>query len=105
MKYLLVIGDGMADNPVPELGDKTPLQAANIPTMDRLAAKGIMGSVNTCPKPLPAGSEIAILSIFGCDPLQWFAGRSPWWQQPGDPCGKETATAATWCPWRTGDAL
>jgi 2,3-bisphosphoglycerate-independent phosphoglycerate mutase len=92
MKYLLVIGDGMADNPVPELGDKTPLQAANIPTMDRLAAKGIMGSVNTCPKPLPAGSEIAILSIFGCDPLQWFTGRSP------------MEAAALGIPMREGDA-
>ena len=45
MKYLLFIGDGIADNPVPELGGKTPLQHAFIPTIDSLAAKGIMGSV------------------------------------------------------------
>ena len=77
MKYILVIGDGMADNPVPELGGKTPLQAANIPTLDRLAAGGVMGNVCNCPKPLPAGSETAILSIFGCDPLRYFTGRSP----------------------------
>ncbi|MEG1593701.1 MAG: 2,3-bisphosphoglycerate-independent phosphoglycerate mutase [Oscillibacter sp.] len=77
MKYLLVIGDGMADNPVAELGGKTPLQAADIPTIRRLAAKGVVGHVVNCPKPLPAGSETAILSIFGCDPLQYFTGRSP----------------------------
>lgn len=77
MKYLLVIGDGMADNPVPELGGKTPLQVAKKPTIDRLAARGKMGHVCNCPKPLPAGSETAILSIFGCDPLRYFTGRSP----------------------------
>ncbi len=77
MKYLLVIGDGMADNPVPELGGKTPLEIANIPAIDALAQKGILGSVVNCPKPLPAGSETAILSIFGCDPLRYFTGRSP----------------------------
>jgi len=77
MKYILIIGDGMADNPVPELGGKTPLQAASIPTIDRLAARGVVGHVSNCPKPLPAGSETAILSIFGCDPLRYFTGRSP----------------------------
>lgn len=77
MKYLLVIGDGMADNPVEELDGKTPLQAAPHPTIDRLAAKGIVGSVVNCPKPLPAGSETAIMSIFGCNPLRYFTGRSP----------------------------
>lgn len=77
MKYILVIGDGMADNPVPELNGKTPLQAAAIPTIDALAARGAVGHVVNCPKPLPAGSETAILSIFGCDPLRYFTGRSP----------------------------
>lgn len=77
MKYILVIGDGMADNPVPELGGKTPLEAAKKPTIDRLAAQGRMGNVINCPEPLPAGSETAILSIFGCDPLRYFTGRSP----------------------------
>ena len=77
MKYILVIGDGMADNPVPELGGKTPMQAAVTPMMDSLASAGMVGSVVNCPKPLPAGSETAILSIFGCDPLQYFTGRAP----------------------------
>lgn len=77
MKYVLVIGDGMADNPVPELGDKTPLEYANIPVMDALAAKGVMGSVKNCPDSLPAGSDTAITSIFGCDPLKYYTGRAP----------------------------
>lgn len=77
MKYLLIIGDGMADNPVEELGGKTPLQVAKHPTIDHMAASGIVGSVVNCPKPLPAGSETAILSIFGCDPREYFTGRSP----------------------------
>ena len=77
MKYILIIGDGMADNPVPELDNKTPLQAASIPAMDRTAARSIVGNVVNCPAPLPAGSETAILSIMGCDPLRYFTGRSP----------------------------
>ena len=77
MKYILVIGDGMADNPVPALGNKTPLQAAHKPCIDALAAHGVVGHVLNVPKGLPAGSETAILSIFGCDPRKYFTGRSP----------------------------
>ena len=77
MKYILIIGDGMADNPVEALGGKTPLEAANIPTIDRLSENGLLGSTVNCPKPLPAGSETAILSIFGYDPRTYFTGRSP----------------------------
>ena len=54
MKYVLVIGDGMADNPVPELGNKTPLQVVNKDAIDQLARKGTVGSVVNCPKGLPA---------------------------------------------------
>ena len=77
MKHLLVIGDGMADNPVPALGGKTPLEVANIPGIDALAADGFVGQVRTVPIGLPAGSETAILAIFGCDPSVYFTGRSP----------------------------
>ena len=77
MKYILVIGDGMADNPVPELNSKTPLQRANIPVLDSLAARGEVGSVKTCPEGLPAGSDTAILSIMGADPRVCYTGRSP----------------------------
>lgn len=77
MKYILVIGDGMADNPVASLGDKTPLEYANIPTIDRLAAGGVLGSTVNCPEGLPPGSDTAILSIFGHDPRVCYTGRSP----------------------------
>lgn len=77
MKYILIIGDGMADNAVPELGGKTPLQAAEKPCIDAMAAKSRLGSVLTVPGSLPPGSDTAILSIFGCDPLKYFTGRSP----------------------------
>lgn len=77
MKYILVIGDGMADNPVEQLDGKTPLQYASIPVMDSLAAKGEVGSVKNCPDGLPAGSDTAILSIFGADPNACYTGRSP----------------------------
>jgi 2,3-bisphosphoglycerate-independent phosphoglycerate mutase len=77
MKYVLVIGDGMADNPVPELGSKTPLQYAKIPAIDALAAKGELGSVTNCPEGLPPGSDTAILSIFGADPRVCYTGRAP----------------------------
>ena len=77
MKYILVIGDGMADNPLPELDGKTPLEAAAKPAIDALAQHGLLGSVLTVPKTLPPGSDTAILSIFGCDPLRYFTGRSP----------------------------
>lgn len=77
MKYILVIGDGMADNPVESLGGKTPLQYAKTPVLDALAAKGEVGAVKNCPDSLPAGSDTAILSIFGADPLQCYTGRSP----------------------------
>ncbi|GHV08614.1 phosphoglycerate mutase [Clostridia bacterium] len=77
MKYLIIIGDGMADNPIPALDNRTALQAAHIPTMDRLAQQGRLGLVKTVPDSLPPGSDTAILSIFGCDPEKYFTGRSP----------------------------
>lgn len=77
MKYILVIGDGMADRPVPDLDGKTPLQYAKTPTMDKLASAGVTGTVLTIPEGLPAGSDTAILSIFGCDPRNCYSGRAP----------------------------
>lgn len=76
-RYILVIGDGMADNAVPELDGKTPLQVAKKPHIDALAAKAEVGSVLTVPPTMPPGSDTAILSIFGCDPCKYFTGRSP----------------------------
>ena len=77
MKYILLIGDGMADNPVPELDGKTPLEAAKKPFIDRLAAQSMLGTVLNVPRNQPPGSDTAILSIFGCDPNTYFTGRSP----------------------------
>jgi len=77
MKFVLIIGDGMADDPLAELGGKTPLQYANIPAMDMLAGSGVFGNVLTVPEGMSAGSDTAILSIFGCDPRSCFAGRAP----------------------------
>ena len=77
MKYILYIGDGMADNPVAGLGGKTPLEAASIPTIDMLASKGIVGSVKNVPEGLPAGSDTAILSILGNDISDKYSGRAP----------------------------
>ncbi len=77
MKYLILIGDGMADRPLKELGGKTPLMAARTPNMDALARHGELGLVRTIPEGLPKGSEIANLSIFGYDPRLYYTGRGP----------------------------
>jgi 2,3-bisphosphoglycerate-independent phosphoglycerate mutase len=77
MKYLLIVGDGMADYPVPELGNKTPLQAANKPNMDMIAAKGRNGLLRTVPEGLTPGSGTAIISVLGYDPTKYYSGRGP----------------------------
>ena len=77
MKYILIIGDGMADYPIPELGNKTPLEVAQKPNMDSIAAKGQNGLLNTIPDGLSAGSDVAILSVLGYDPKQFYTGRGP----------------------------
>ncbi len=77
MKYVVVIGDGMADRPVKELGYKTPLQVAFKPNMDRLAKEGIVGKVRTIPEGLHPGSDIANLNIMGYDPKKYYKGRAP----------------------------
>ena len=77
MKYLLIVGDGMADYPVPELDTKTPLQAANKPNMDMIATKGCSGLLRTVPEGLTPGSGTAILSVLGYDPTRYYTGRGP----------------------------
>ena len=77
MKYILVIGDGMADNPVPELDGRTPLEASDKPFIDTLAERGVLGSVLNVPEGFPPGSDTAIMSIFGCDPHFCYSGRAP----------------------------
>lgn len=77
MKYIVVLGDGMSDEPVPALGGKTPLEAANTPAMDDLASKGELGMVQNVPAGMSPGSEVANLSVMGYDPEVYFTGRSP----------------------------
>lgn len=77
MKYIVLIGDGMADRPLRELGNKTCLQVARTPNMDRLASEGIVGMVKTLSDDLPAGSDVANLSILGYDPKRYYTGRGP----------------------------
>ena len=77
MKYLVILGDGMADYPLEELGNKTPLEYANTPMMDSLAQKGEMGLVHTIPEGMSPGSDTANLSVLGYNPKKYYSGRSP----------------------------
>ena len=77
MKYVIVIPDGCADDPVPELGNRTPLQAANVPNMDRVAREGVCGLSDNVPPTLTPASDVATLSLFGYDPLKVYTGRAP----------------------------
>lgn len=77
MKYIVVLGDGMADKPIEELGNKTPLEYANTPTMDALAAVSEIGMVHTVPTGMKPGSDTANLSVLGYNPKKYYSGRSP----------------------------
>src|SRR5436190_17052904 len=77
MKYAIVIPDGAADEPQFDLGDRTPLQAARLPNIDRVAQLGVVGRMNNVPKPLTPASDVATLSLFGYDPLEVYTGRAP----------------------------
>ncbi|RLB22387.1 MAG: cofactor-independent phosphoglycerate mutase, partial [Deltaproteobacteria bacterium] len=75
-KYIFLVGDGMGDYPLDELGGKTPLEVANTPNMDRIAACRI-GLVKTIPNGMPPGSDVANLSLLGYDPKKYHTGRAP----------------------------
>jgi 2,3-bisphosphoglycerate-independent phosphoglycerate mutase len=77
MKYIILLGDGMADRPRQDLGGKTCLQAARTPNLDRLATSGQVGMVRTVPQGFPPGSDVANLSVMGYDPRKFYTGRSP----------------------------
>lgn len=77
MKYLVLLGDGMADFPLEELGGRTPLEAAHTPAMDSVARDGVTGLFCPIPDSLPPGSDIGNLSVFGYDPRETFSGRAP----------------------------
>jgi len=77
MKYIIVLGDGMADEPIAELSGKTPLEYANTPMMDRLSSVAEVGMVHTIPEGMSPGSDTANLSVMGYDPKIYYSGRSP----------------------------
>ena len=77
MKYIVLVGDGMADYPIPELGGLTPLQAADTPNMNFIAKHGKCGVAKTVPDDKPPGSDVANLSIMGYDPDKYYSGRGP----------------------------
>ena len=77
MKYVVVLGDGMADEPIEALGGKTPLAYANTPVMDKLSKLSEIGMVHTIPEGMKPGSDTANLSVMGYDPKKYYSGRSP----------------------------
>ncbi|MDO4298378.1 MAG: cofactor-independent phosphoglycerate mutase [Lachnospiraceae bacterium] len=77
MKYVIILGDGMADEPVEQLQGKTPLEAAVTPAMDELAAKSEIGLLHTIPEGMKPGSDTANLAVLGYDPKKYYTGRSP----------------------------
>lgn len=77
MKYIVVLGDGMADRPLPELDGRTPLEAADTPHMDRLARTAEIGLAQTIPAGMKPGSDTANLAVLGYDPRKYYTGRSP----------------------------
>ncbi len=77
MKYAILVGDGMSDYPVPELGDRTPLEVAKIPNMNDIVKHGMIGLVKTVPSGMKPASDIANLAIMGYDPKTYYTGRGP----------------------------
>lgn len=77
MKYIVLLCDGMADRPIPELGYKTPMEAAHKPNMDALAGRGVCGTARTIPEGMHPQSDIANLAVMGYDPAIYYRGRSP----------------------------
>ena len=76
-KYIILVGDGMGDYPLKELGGKTPLEAARTPHMDKLLRRGRMGMLRTIPASMEPGSDVANMSLLGYDPLRYHTGRAP----------------------------
>ncbi|RQW81765.1 MAG: cofactor-independent phosphoglycerate mutase [Geobacter sp.] len=77
MKYIILLGDGMADYPLPDKGGKTPLELSRTPHMDRLAQNGVLGLVRTIPEGMDPGSDVANMAVLGYDPRKYYSGRAP----------------------------
>ncbi|CAB4598031.1 unannotated protein [freshwater metagenome] len=77
MKYVVCVPDGCADEPLAELGGRTPMQAAHMPNLDRIAKRSTLGRAAVIPEGLPPGSDVGNMSIFGYDPAKYHTGRAP----------------------------
>src|SRR3954469_14738652 len=77
MKYVVLVPDGCADEPLAELDDRTPLEAAGMPAPSRLAAPAALGRAAVIPEGLPPGSDVGNMSILGYDPAKFHTGRAP----------------------------
>lgn len=77
MKYCIIIPDGAADEPLPQLDGKTPLEVASTPNMDRIAAEGRQGLARTIPQGFESGSDVAIMCLLGYAPQKYHTGRAP----------------------------
>src|SRR5580692_1217290 len=77
MKYAIIIPDGAADEPLKELGGRTPLEAANTPNMNRIALTGRQGLARTVPEGFESGSDVATMTLLGYDPKKYHTGRAP----------------------------
>ncbi|GAH60898.1 unnamed protein product, partial [marine sediment metagenome] len=76
-KYAIIVPDGAADEPLEQFGNKTVLEAAETPNMDKISAQGRQGLVRTVPADMEPGSDVAQMSLLGYDPLQYYSGRAP----------------------------
>ena len=76
-KYAIIIPDGAADEPLEEFDNKTVLQAAQIPNMDKISTEGRQGIVRTVPEGMEPGSDVAQMSLLGYDPMRYYSGRAP----------------------------
>jgi 2,3-bisphosphoglycerate-independent phosphoglycerate mutase len=77
MKYVVVLGDGMADWKIEKLGNKTCLESAHTPTLDKLAPRAEVGLCKTVPDGMKPGSDVANMSVLGFNPHDYYTGRSP----------------------------
>ena len=77
MKSIILLGDGMSDEPLEDLGNKTPLEVAHTPFMDTLSSQGELGMVRTVKKGFPPGSDVANMTVLGLDPSRYYTGRAP----------------------------
>jgi 2,3-bisphosphoglycerate-independent phosphoglycerate mutase len=77
MKYVIIIPDGAADEPIEQFGGKTVFEAADIPNIDNLCKTGRLGLVQTVPAKMPPGSDVAMMSLLGYDPKKYYTGRAP----------------------------